>query len=420
LERRYKFGKKFSEVIGVANDAQETAQEAQDTAENLDKKLTSEEIFNRLTNNGTLQGLYRDEDTGDLYINAKDIRAGVIKSVDGESTVIDLDSGLVDLTGRIKTEVEYKNGAENVSELSPGFLTLDRKFSTRSESNTISSNGMYAQDNKHNIAVEIRPDDDLVPGSVIDMNYTGVDDTSVFQGVANEDEASLFLNNNGNYLYLLANANRSYISGLTAPVDASDAVNKAYVDGSTAPAGFGLGKDIGELPTANDANNCVKNGWYKLIIGTANGIGSQGIMRVDAEGGANIVQTAYAGYATSKGMVIMQRVKFQGTWGEWEYVTPLCVPGIEYRTTERMGGSPVYCKVISFGTLPNNTFKNVAHGITGKTQNVRYEISTLSTNRMFTHYPGITDVVVDGTNVKITTNQNLSDISVTFLLWYIK
>ena len=204
------------------------------------------------------------------------------------------------------------------------------------------------------------------------------------------------------------------------PTASGHATNKAYVDGSTAPAGFGLGKDINDLPTANDANNCVKNGWYKLIIGTANGIESQGIMRVDAEGGANIVQTAYAGYATSKGMVIMQRAKFQGTWGEWEYVTPLCVPGIEYRTTERMGGSPVYCKVISFGTLPNNTFKNVAHGITGKTQNVRYEISTLSTNRMFTHYPGITDVVVDGTNVKITTNQNLSDISVTFVLWYIK
>lgn len=187
-----------------------------------------------------------------------------------------------------------------------------------------------------------------------------------------------------------------------------------------APAGFGLGKDIDELPTANDANDCVKNGWYKLIIQTTNGIGAQGIMRVDAEGGANIVQTAYAGYSTSRGMVIKQRVKHQGTWGEWEYVTPLCVSGEEYRTTERFDGAPVYCKVISFGTLPNSTFKNVAHGITGKVRNVRYEITTISTARIFSSFNGISDVVVDNTNVKITTNQNLSDISVSFVLWYTK
>lgn len=200
----------------------------------------------------------------------------------------------------------------------------------------------------------------------------------------------------------------------------ADNAEEARENLGAAPDGYGLGKDIDELPTANDANDCVKNGWYKLIIGTANGFGAQGIMRVDAEGGANIVQTAYAGYSTSRGMVIKQRVKHQGTWGEWEYVTPLCVSGEEYRTTERLDGVPVYCKVISFGTLPNSTFKNVAHGITGKVRNVRYEISTISTARMFANYPGITDIVVDGTNVKITTNQDMSDISVLFALWYTK
>lgn len=209
-------------------------------------------------------------------------------------------------------------------------------------------------------------------------------------------------------------------ASLTAVGKAAESAAVGLALAEKAPAGYGLGKNINEMPTANDANDCVKNGWYKLIIGTANGIGAQGIMRVDAEGDANIVQTAYAGYSTSRGMVIMQRVKHQGTWGEWEYVTPLCVSGEEYRTTERLDGVPVYCKVISFGTLPNSTFKNVAHGITGKVRNVRYEISTISTARMFANYPGITDIVVDGTNVKITTDQNMSDISVLFALWYTK
>lgn len=70
LEQKISFGKRFAEVMGVALDAQEKAEKA----EKLDEKLTSEEIFNRLTNNGELQGLYRGDD-GELYINAEYIRS---------------------------------------------------------------------------------------------------------------------------------------------------------------------------------------------------------------------------------------------------------------------------------------------------------------------------------------------------------
>ena len=51
--------------------------------------LDSEDVFNRLTDNGTIQGIFRDADTGDLYINgewiqANTIRAGSIETLDGE------------------------------------------------------------------------------------------------------------------------------------------------------------------------------------------------------------------------------------------------------------------------------------------------------------------------------------------------
>lgn len=70
IERKYNFGKSFAEVMGIAKDAQETAEEAVSSSDKLDKSLTAEEIYNRLTNNGTLQGLYRDDD-GELYVNAE-------------------------------------------------------------------------------------------------------------------------------------------------------------------------------------------------------------------------------------------------------------------------------------------------------------------------------------------------------------
>jgi hypothetical protein len=44
-----------------------------------------------------------------------------------------------------------------------------------------------------------------------------------------------------------------------------------------------------------------------------------------------------------------------GNWGEWMWVNPPAQVGVEYRTTERWQGMPVYTKLINLGTLPNNT-----------------------------------------------------------------
>ena len=70
LEQKYKFGKSFAEVMGIAEDARDKADKASEEVEKLDKDLTAEEVYNRLTNNGTVQGLFRGEN-GDLYVNAE-------------------------------------------------------------------------------------------------------------------------------------------------------------------------------------------------------------------------------------------------------------------------------------------------------------------------------------------------------------
>lgn len=89
LMGRYNFGKTFAEILGIATDAQDTAQKAAEAVGSLDNSLDHDEIFNRLTKNGALQGLYRGND-GELYVNATYIKSGKISSdiIDGSTLTI--------------------------------------------------------------------------------------------------------------------------------------------------------------------------------------------------------------------------------------------------------------------------------------------------------------------------------------------
>lgn len=77
LKQEFNFGESFAEVMGIATDAQKAAKEAQDAADNPSAKLTQDEIFNLLTNNGANQGIYRADD-GEIYINASYLKSGTI------------------------------------------------------------------------------------------------------------------------------------------------------------------------------------------------------------------------------------------------------------------------------------------------------------------------------------------------------
>lgn len=77
LERKYNFGKSFAEIYGLASDARSAAIEAQNAYEGL----TTNEIFNLLTDFGESQGVYRD-DTGNVYVNASFIKSGKLEGTD--------------------------------------------------------------------------------------------------------------------------------------------------------------------------------------------------------------------------------------------------------------------------------------------------------------------------------------------------
>ena len=48
-------------------------------------------------------------------------------------------------------------------------------------------------------------------------------------------------------------------------------------------------------------------------------------------------------------------------WYPFEWVNPRLTPGVEYRTTQRYNGKPVYVKLVDFGALPNNSQKTVEY-----------------------------------------------------------
>lgn len=79
-----------------------------------------------------------------------------------------------------------------------------------------------------------------------------------------------------------------------------------------------------------------------------------------------IVQIAYQGTYDPVRFAIRRMTS--GAWGEWEYPNPPMSAGVEYRTTERWGGKPVYKKRVQYVTIDagaDGKDIKIPHGITG-------------------------------------------------------
>lgn len=104
-----------------------------------------------------------------------------------------------------------------------------------------------------------------------------------------------------------------------------------------------------------------------------------------------------------------------------------------YSTTEQLtgdtwiDGKPIYRKVINFGALPNNTSKDVAHGITGADYFTDIRGVAVSGSIFipinFANPLSLTagiGAVVDGSNVQIITGINRTGYSAYVILEYTK
>ena len=174
-----------------------------------------------------------------------------------------------------------------------------------------------------------------------------------------------------------------------------------------APDGYGLGANTARLIT--DGNDALVGGWFYWGNIDTNLPFTYGHMRVDprlsGSNGQILMQTAYSdGYPGC----VAQRKMIDGAFKPWEWVNPPMQLGVEYRTTERWSGRPVYKKNVDFGTLPTGTTKAVSIGA----ENIRDVAIDLSLSYCRSDYGQnvlpitsyITGVEVVSGSIKLTTN----------------
>lgn len=137
---------------------------------------------------------------------------------------------------------------------------------------------------------------------------------------------------------------------------------------------YGLGEESGKLIT-DDLNNANQNGWYTCSVadgtnapeagGTKFGYGIMHVTR-----NALFLRQDYYPAITNVTPHCV-RIQSDGVWSPWEWVNPPMFLGVEYRTTERYNGKPVYSKYLSLGSWADK--KTVEHGIENIRNVVRYQ-----------------------------------------------
>lgn len=124
-----------------------------------------------------------------------------------------------------------------------------------------------------------------------------------------------------------------------------------------APGGFGLGGNAKWLTEADDVNAISESGWYAWdsphTPKNAINLAYSTIMRVDAQNAVVNVKTIYGVAENLLGAAIVARNMTYGSHiSDWEYENPPMTFGVEYRSTARYLGKPVYCMVVDCGTVP--------------------------------------------------------------------
>jgi hypothetical protein len=269
LEYKYKFGKSFAEVMGIAEDAQTAAEEAKDAVKDLDGELDQTEIFNRLTNNGQAQGIYRDGD--DIYINAEYIRA--LEKMFAKD---------ITMTGKFE---------------STGSAYLPPTF-----------------DDAANILNAVLFPDAYMP-----------DDPSLYD-----------LNGDGN-------------------VTEDDAILAVEVANGITPMSQCKGAVLRPCTICIDMSNETK----AIRVHGTNQFGTE----VETVVGIDPASCSFATKAQVNRMLQTDEATgclYRLNNGETEWHNPPMQVGVEYRTTERYNGKPVYTQLVSFGQMPSSGYAQKA------------------------------------------------------------
>lgn len=131
---------------------------------------------------------------------------------------------------------------------------------------------------------------------------------------------------------------------------------------NAAPGGYGYGDTLAVIDINND-EAAFNTALDALLSGLENYVTKQirfANYPVGGQQGSTFFGTLYKHdasfailYGSSYTGGTIQKCKSQGAWQPWEWVNPPMVMGVEYRTTERYLGKPVYTQIINCGSMPN-------------------------------------------------------------------
>lgn len=173
---------------------------------------------------------------GDII--ADRIKAGIIKSKDGTSVVIDLDNGEVDITGVFTTKTEAdSSGNQYKTRVTPSGMTMHKKNSQGETALSSLSSDAMTLCGEYGIVSAYAPAETYQYSNInVNSDYDGTLSQVLARASGQKALADILLSNPSlsTKLVIRSQNKRNYITGLTAPVDASDAINKEYVDNAIA------------------------------------------------------------------------------------------------------------------------------------------------------------------------------------------
>ena len=150
-----------------------------------------------------------------------------------------------------------------------------------------------------------------------------------------------------------------------------DQKTQARTNINAAPGGFGLGANGYPYPytvlTGDTIDTINRSGLYAYdddnvsIDAGLNPYGKNGLLLHLAHTIVHSLDAKQIFYSRApKGNAYLSRVKDTDKgWQPWEWVNPPMTLGVEFRTTERYLGKPVYVQLVNFGALGNATTKSV-------------------------------------------------------------
>ena len=238
---------------GDANTLKSANSYADTSAQNAVNAQTQDDIFNKLTNNGTVKGIVLQN--GKLYINADYItsgilnatllRAGIIKSAKNDGNYWNLDTGEFAITG-YATDSELSSGVSDAksyaSTQAANALDGAKSYSDTGDSNTLTSANETAQEKANAAESNAKTYSD---NKVSEFNNL-LTQTEIFNRLTNNGQTQgIYLQNGKIYInleYLVSNIIKGLnIFGSTITFGDQDAtyrVQASYKESSTSYEGY--------------------------------------------------------------------------------------------------------------------------------------------------------------------------------------